>query len=121
MQQIVDGNRILIDWMNKLETSMYIGFTLSNGEKLMEYYFLPIVHSHVECVWGFNPFNPFVERCVELTVAGNNNNNNNSSSSPAATISAVTATAATAEQGGQAVPLTLITRFLTEKDLKQLC
>ena len=64
MQQIVDGDRILIDWMNKLETSMYIGFTLSNGEKLMEYYYLPIVHSHVECVWGFNPFNPHVERLV---------------------------------------------------------
>ncbi len=62
MQKIVDGESILIDWMVKLETSMFIGFTLSNGEKLLEYYDMPILHSEVECGWGFHPFNPHIER-----------------------------------------------------------
>ncbi len=64
MKKVYSGESILIDWMHKIETAMTIGFTLKNGEKLLEYYHLPIVQSEVELVWSFTVFNPYIERFV---------------------------------------------------------
>ena len=62
MQKVLEGKMILIDWINKIETSMSITFTLENGERLLEYYKLPIVNSKVDLGWSFTMFNPHVER-----------------------------------------------------------
>ncbi len=64
MKKVYAGEVILIDWMNKIKTAMSIGFTLKNGEKLLEYYFIPVVQSDVELVWSFSVFNPYLERSV---------------------------------------------------------
>ncbi len=60
--KVSEGRTVLIDWKNKLETSIFIGFTLPDGRSLIDRYELPIVYSKVENVHAFHPLNPWVER-----------------------------------------------------------
>ncbi len=60
--KVATGKTVLIDWKNKLGTSILFAFTLPNGDSLVNRYELPIVYSKVENVHAFHPLNPWADR-----------------------------------------------------------
>ncbi len=60
--KVAAGKTVLIDWKNKLETSIFFAFTLPDGRGMVDRYELPIVYSKVENTHAFYPLNPWTDR-----------------------------------------------------------
>ncbi len=62
MGRIAEGKAVLIDWLRKMETTAFIAFMLPNGNTLLRFQDVPIVHSAADAAWGMSKLAPFAER-----------------------------------------------------------
>jgi hypothetical protein len=68
LTRVMRGETVLIDYRNKLETAIKIGFTPSGGRGFIHLHQDPLPGTALAAiVWGFRPRNPWMERCVNVT------------------------------------------------------